>query len=189
MVKQKQPSVSNKNKKQIIVPVLMALILLGSLSYLIYRCVNTLRITQANLAEESRKEKAIGSMQELQNKEGELLKVFPNIQKKNDIIEEVAGWARKEGLDVTQIEPKESTLAKTNFRQLILTLSGKGGYLPITRFLKRVESSPYFVLTSGLQLNGFDLRSSVSQRYRAKGQEEAPVGKDFKVTVYVFLLQ
>ena len=143
------------------------------------------------LAELKRKEKAIGKMQELEIKEKELLKIFPNIQKKNDIIEEIAGWARKENLEVSEIAPKETTLTGTNFRQLELTLNGKGSYLPLMRFLNRVESSSYFILASGLQLGGYELKGGRSRYMGARGATSGvdPYGKGFKVTVHVFLLQ
>ena len=186
-MEKKKKSVMDRQKK-FLLPLTTGMILLAVLFYLIYNCLTVLKRTERTLAEVKRKERAIDKMQTLKAKEEDLLKAFPSVQKKNDIIEEIAGWARKEGLEVNEIEPKELTVTGTNFRQLSLTLNGRGTYLPITRFLKRIESSPYFILASGLQLGGYELRTSRS-RYSMMNRDVDYTSKGFKVTVNVFMLQ
>ena len=174
-------------QKKILFPSLTAVILLAAMFQLIVTCFNSLHKIERELSEASRKEKAILKLQSFQKKEQEVLKAFPTIQEKNDIIKEIAGWARKEGLEVASIEPKEEELPGTNFRQLTFTMNGSGDYLSTMRFLKRVESSAYFIMTSGLQLKGYDL-----QRGRTRfgdSKNTALQEKGFQVTVNVFLLQ
>lgn len=187
----KKQSASDKKQKQILMPIIIGLLLAAGVGYFMYYCFGILKTTRAVLAEADRRASAINKMQELKLKEEELLKVFPRIQKRSDIIEEVVGWARKEGLEITEIEPKETNLSGTNFKQLELTLNGKGTYIPITRFLKRVEAAPYFVLASGVELQGHDLRGSgMRSRYARRSTFDTDDStKQFKVTVHVFLLQ
>ncbi len=178
-----------RKQKELIAPILMGLILFGSLGYLIHYCSGALKKNEMSLSDLKRKAKAISRMQDLTVREKDLLKVFPNIQKKNDIIEEIAGWARKEGLEVAEITPKETSLSGTNFKQLVLTLNGTGTYLSLMRFLKRIEASPYFVLASSLQLNGYELKGWSRYRSRSPRQADTKMDRGFKVNVDVFLLQ
>lgn len=179
------------DQKRVVIPTVVGFILLSCLGYIIYYTTNQLKQAGLQVSEASRKKQAIERLQTLKAREQELLTAFPRIQKKNDIIEEIAGWARKEGLDVTEIEPKEVALSGTNFRQLTLTLSGKGSYIPITRFLKRIESSTYFLLASGLQLAGYEFQRAGSRFSRRYGpqKDENELNRTFKIVINVFFLE
>ena len=175
-------------QKKILVPAIWAVILLAGLSYFIFRSMNVLQGLERSLSQVSRKEKAIAKLEALELKEKEMLKAFPAVSEKNDVIKEIAGWGRKEGLEVNKIEPKEDMLPGTNFRQLTFTMNGSGGYLSIMRFLKRIEKSSYFILVSGLQVSGYDLQRGRLMTTGPGAKAAALTHKNFKVTVNVVLL-
>lgn len=186
MSNSKKITITEKQKK-ILIPLLAATVLITALGYLIYYTNNELQLIRRQISDAKRKEKAITELGQLKAKEETLLKAFPRAQDKNDIIKEITGWARKEGLEVTDIEPTESSVASTDFKQLSFVLTGHGSYLPIMRFLKRVEASSYFVLTSGLTLQGFDL-SRQKSRVGSKVSQDVKEGP-FKITINLFLLE
>ncbi len=174
-------------QKKVLFPVMAAILLLVGLFYIGSESFQSLSRLERSVSEANRKEKAIVKLQDLLVKEGGLLKAFPTVKEKNDVIKEITGWARREGLEVIKIDPKEETLAGTNFMALALTIDGNGDYLQIMRFLKRVEKSTFFVLASSLQLSGYDL-----QRSRARfdtGQKQSAAEKGFQVTINSFLRQ
>src|SRR3990167_1714505 len=86
-------------QRKVLFPSLAAVILLAALFQLVVYCLSSLQKIEREFSEASRKEKAILKLQSFQKKEQEVLKAFPVIQEKNDIIKEIAGWARKEGLE------------------------------------------------------------------------------------------
>ena len=183
---EKKKIVLTDRQKKILIPAVSAVILLAGLSYLIFYCLSVFRGLESSLSQAVRKEKAIIKLQALELKEKEMLKAFPSVAAKNDVIKEVAGWGRKEGLEVNKIEPKEDMLPGTNFRQLTLTMNGSGDYISVMRFLKRIEKSSYFILVSGLQLSGYDLQRS---RTSMSGTKSAGLtDANFQVTINVFLL-
>ena len=181
----KKPLVADQQKK-VLIPIITAALFLVLLFSIANRSFTEIRNIQSRLSEATRKEKVIVKLQELKVTEDELLKAFPRIEAKNDIIREIAGWGRMQGLEVSEIDPKESEILNTHFRQLVFTITGKGGFLPMMRFLRKIETSSYFVLASGLQLSGYELQRSSA---RFSGQSNELINKAFKVTINVFLLE
>lgn len=184
MPEKKSLAVGERQKK-IIFPTLAAGVLLACLCFIVHDSIMKLGRLEKELSEANRMQKAIAKLRDSKTKEQNLLKMFPGVQQKDDIMKEIAGWGRREGLEITQIEPKEEILPNTNFMQLSLTLTGNGSFLPITKFLERLEASSYFILVSNLQLQGFE-----PQRARSVRGERNELGeRSFKVTVNVFLNQ
>lgn len=183
MEKDKKKSITNEQKR-VIIPVVAAIGLIAALTYLFHFSMATLNRLERELSEAQRKEKAIGKLQELKMKEKALLQTFRKVSERDDIIKEVAGWARKEGVVIDAIEPTEASIPNTNFVSLTVVLKGKGDYLSLMRFLKTVESAPYFILSSGLELTGYDPKRG---RFSSGKSAEELRDSSFKATINVFL--
>lgn len=155
-----------ESQKKVLFPAVASIVLLTVFSYVVSHSMAELNLLRRKISEADRKATAIGQLAGLSEKEKDILKAFPMAKDKNDIIREIAGWAREQGIEVSAIDPKEEILEGTNFVKLTLTLDAKGGYHQVLQFLKKVESAPYFLLPTVIKLNGFELerrRFSVSQ--------------------------
>ena len=173
-------------QKKILFPAIAALILLVVLFYVISHAFVQLNSIKRAIQDTKRKASALTQLQGLVAKEKEVLKAFRNVSDKNNVIQEVAGWARKEGIEVAGIEPREESIAETNFKKLTLAINGKGGYLQVMKFLHRIEKADFFLIPSGVRLGGFELEG----RGRYSGLSDADTGRrDLKLEVSIFLLE
>lgn len=173
-------------QKRIVIPVLTAVVLLAAFFYLARSSMMTLSGSKRELSELRRKEKAITQLGELEAKEKTLLQTFRRANEKDDVIKEVADWARSEGIEINEIEPSETSIPRTNFVKLMFTMKGSGSYLPIMRFLKNLEAAPYFVLASSLELEGYEPRRG---RFSSERSETGSDSNMFKVTINAFLVE
>ncbi len=186
MAKVKKPFLKEEQKK-VLFPAIAGIILVAGLFYIAERSFSEVNSLKRQLSETLRTEKAILRLQELGIKEQDLLKSFPKLEQKNDLIKEIANWARKEGLEVSEIDPKEELLSGTNFTRLSLAMGGTGDYLSLVRFLKRIDSSEYFILASSLKLAGYDLKARFSRAQKTPNAQQTFI-QPFKVTINVFLI-
>ena len=176
-------------QKKVVFPLLAAVLLLSVFGYVVSYCFQELKRAERAIREENRRANAMEELKTLVKTEKELLNAFPKASAKNDVIKDIAGWARKEGLEVVSIDPKEETFSGANLRQLALTLNGKGGYLKMMQFIKMVETAPYFLTVSKLTLSGFDPQRTTRCTLGASDAGAFSGSDEFQVTVNAYLVE
>lgn len=172
-------------QKKVLFPALASIVLLAALSYIVSHSMAELNLLRRNIAEANRKVKAVEQLSGLSKKEKDILKAFPLVKDKNNIIREVASWAREQGIDVAAIDPKEEVLSGSNFIKLTLALDARGTYIQALQFFRKLEVAPYFLLPTTVKLNGFDLERRRSFMFR--GNEEL-VDKKMQIDITVFMV-
>ncbi len=172
-------------QKKVLFPAIASIALLAAFSYVVSHSMAELNLLRRNISEANRKTKAIEQLSELSKKEKDILKAFPLAKDKNNVIREVANWAREQGIDVAAIDPKEEALLGTNFVKMTLTLDAKGNYLQVLQFLKKIESAPYFLIPSVIKLNGFELER---RRFSAGRGDDDIIDKKIQLDISVFMV-
>ncbi|PIQ85476.1 MAG: hypothetical protein COV74_08275 [Candidatus Omnitrophica bacterium CG11_big_fil_rev_8_21_14_0_20_45_26] len=178
-----------EQQKKVVVPVLAGAVLLGALGFIVYQTQAELISVKRDVSLVRQKIKLVQTLQVKQKEEKDVLKSFPPAEKRNDVIKDIANMARLEGLQVDEIDPKESELPGTNFINLALGIRGAGNYLSMARFIKRLEAGDNFILISSLNLNGFDLKSRTGSRRSKSSDSLLDDHRDFDIIINVFLVK
>jgi len=176
--------VLTESQKKVLFPAIASFVLLAAFSYVVSHSMAELNLLRRGISEANRKAAAIEQLTSLSEKEKDILKAFPMVKDKNNVIREVAGWAREQGIEVAAIDPKEEVLEGTNFVKLTLALDAKGGYQQVLQFIKKIETAPYFLLPTVIKLNGFDLEK---RRYSSY-QSDDVIDKKVQLDISVFMV-
>jgi len=176
-----------EQRKKMIPPLVIALILLGAFIYIMTVTQAELRAKKYELSQIHQKIGVLKDLEGYRTQEAALLEAFPALSNKDDVIKEIVNGARVAGIQVDEIDPQEEVIAGTNFIKMGLNIKGFGTYLSAFRFLRKLENSQNFFIPSKLLLKGTDLGARRSRR----GQSGDLLDKlqPIDVTINAFLIQ